>query len=123
MRYLVLTDIHANLEALDTCLSDARSRKYDSTLCLGHPLGSGGGRRDAHDAPARLEVPAQSWVGRPAARQRSARGVRDRRYRSAVRRIVPPEISGGSGAGKDSGGGSAGRVGAAAGGGSMNEEL
>ena len=30
MRYLVLTDIHANLEALDTCLADARARGYDA---------------------------------------------------------------------------------------------
>jgi len=35
MRYLVLTDIHANLEALDACLVDARSRGYDKTLVLG----------------------------------------------------------------------------------------
>ena len=27
MRYLVLTDIHANLEALDTCLADAAGRR------------------------------------------------------------------------------------------------
>ena len=35
MRYLVLTDIHANLEALDTCLADADERRCDATLCLG----------------------------------------------------------------------------------------
>ena len=32
MRYLVLTDIHANLEALDTCLADALVHTYDATL-------------------------------------------------------------------------------------------
>jgi diadenosine tetraphosphatase ApaH/serine/threonine PP2A family protein phosphatase len=42
MRYLVLTDIHANLEALDACLADARSRGYDRTLVLGDLVGYGG---------------------------------------------------------------------------------
>ena len=42
MRYLVLTDIHANLEALDTCIADARVRKFDETLVLGDLVGYGG---------------------------------------------------------------------------------
>jgi diadenosine tetraphosphatase ApaH/serine/threonine PP2A family protein phosphatase len=41
MRYLVLTDIHANLEALEACLSDARARGYDETLVLGDIVGYG----------------------------------------------------------------------------------
>lgn len=41
MRYLVLTDIHANLEALDTCLADARARGYEKTLVLGDIVGYG----------------------------------------------------------------------------------
>jgi predicted phosphodiesterase len=41
MRYLVLTDIHANLEALDTCIADARARKFDATLVLGDLVGYG----------------------------------------------------------------------------------
>src|SRR4051794_28177528 len=41
MRYLVLTDIHANLEALDICLADATSRGYDQTLVLGDLVGYG----------------------------------------------------------------------------------
>ena len=41
MRYLVLTDIHANLEALDTCLADARARTFDATLVLGDLVGYG----------------------------------------------------------------------------------
>jgi predicted phosphodiesterase len=41
MRYLILTDIHANLEALDTCLADARARRYDETLVLGDLVGYG----------------------------------------------------------------------------------
>ncbi len=41
MRYLVLSDIHSNLEALETCLADARSRGYDQTLVLGDIIGYG----------------------------------------------------------------------------------
>jgi diadenosine tetraphosphatase ApaH/serine/threonine PP2A family protein phosphatase len=41
MRYLILTDIHANLEALDACLADARSRRYEKTLVLGDIVGYG----------------------------------------------------------------------------------
>lgn len=41
MRYLVLTDIHANLEALETCLADARARGYDEVLVLGDVVGYG----------------------------------------------------------------------------------
>jgi predicted phosphodiesterase len=42
MRYLVLTDIHANLEALDTCVADARVHSFDATLILGDLVGYGG---------------------------------------------------------------------------------
>ncbi len=41
MRYLVLTDIHANLEALETCLADATTRGYDRVLVLGDLIGYG----------------------------------------------------------------------------------
>ena len=41
MRHLVLTDIHANLEALDTCLADALTRGYDDVLILGDVVGYG----------------------------------------------------------------------------------
>src|SRR5439155_26458711 len=41
MRYLVLTDIHANLEALDACLADARDRRCEQTLVLGDLVGYG----------------------------------------------------------------------------------
>ena len=41
MRYLVLTDIHANLEALDTCLADAKRRSCEATLVLGDLVGYG----------------------------------------------------------------------------------
>jgi diadenosine tetraphosphatase ApaH/serine/threonine PP2A family protein phosphatase len=41
MRYLVLTDIHANLEALDACLADAAARRCEGTLILGDIVGYG----------------------------------------------------------------------------------
>lgn len=41
MRYLVLTDIHANLEAFDTCMADARARTFDAALVLGDLVGYG----------------------------------------------------------------------------------
>ncbi len=41
MRYLVITDIHANLEALDVCLADASARGYDRALVLGDIIGYG----------------------------------------------------------------------------------
>src|SRR6266542_4005255 len=41
MRYLVLTDVHANLEALDTCLAHARARGFNQTLILGDVVGYG----------------------------------------------------------------------------------
>jgi diadenosine tetraphosphatase ApaH/serine/threonine PP2A family protein phosphatase len=41
MRYIVLTDIHANLEALDACLADARTHTYDAALVLGDLVGYG----------------------------------------------------------------------------------
>jgi diadenosine tetraphosphatase ApaH/serine/threonine PP2A family protein phosphatase len=41
MRYLILTDIHANLEGLETCLKDARTRGFDDILVLGDVVGYG----------------------------------------------------------------------------------
>jgi predicted phosphodiesterase len=41
LRYLVLTDIHANLEALNTCLVEAEARGYDRSLVLGDLVGYG----------------------------------------------------------------------------------
>jgi predicted phosphodiesterase len=38
--YLILSDIHANLEALDAVLADARG-KYDRIMCLGDLVGYG----------------------------------------------------------------------------------
>ena len=53
MRYLVLTDIHANLEALDTVLADARSHGFDQTLVLGDLVGYG---PDPNEVIARIKA-------------------------------------------------------------------
>jgi predicted phosphodiesterase len=41
MRYLVISDIHANLQALDAVLDDARAARFDQVLCLGDLVGYG----------------------------------------------------------------------------------
>ena len=41
MRYLVISDIHANLEALDAVLAAAPPGKYDRVLVLGDLVGYG----------------------------------------------------------------------------------
>lgn len=41
MRYLVLSDIHANLAALDAVLADARRQGYDAAVLLGDVVGYG----------------------------------------------------------------------------------
>ena len=41
MRYLVLSDIHANLEALETCWPRPRALGYDASLVLGDLVGYG----------------------------------------------------------------------------------
>lgn len=41
MRFLILSDIHANLEALHAVLHDAESKPYEAVLCLGDIVGYG----------------------------------------------------------------------------------
>jgi diadenosine tetraphosphatase ApaH/serine/threonine PP2A family protein phosphatase len=41
MRYLVISDIHANLEAFETVLAEARTLGYDKALLLGDLVGYG----------------------------------------------------------------------------------
>jgi predicted phosphodiesterase len=42
VRYLIISDIHANLHALDAVLADAAAIGYDAVLCLGDLVGYGG---------------------------------------------------------------------------------
>ena len=80
MRYLVLTDIHANLEALDTCLADASRRGYDRRCCLGDIVGYGA------DPNAVDRARAGTRAGGDRARQSRQGGVRDRPGRWLQRR-------------------------------------
>jgi len=49
MRYLILSDLHANLEAFRAVLSDARPRGFDRVLCLGDIVGYGGNPNEVLD--------------------------------------------------------------------------
>jgi predicted phosphodiesterase len=49
VRYLVLADIHANLQALDAVLDDAAVRGYDQVLVLGDLVGYGANPIEAID--------------------------------------------------------------------------
>src|SRR3989442_14590631 len=40
MRYLIITDLHANLEGLQACLEAAKGR-YDQVICCGDVVGYG----------------------------------------------------------------------------------
>jgi predicted phosphodiesterase len=41
MRYLILSDIHSNVEALECCVQRAKQAGYDSVLCCGDIVGYG----------------------------------------------------------------------------------
>ena len=55
MRYLILTDIHANLEALDACIADATARGYDRALVLGDLVGYGADPNAVIDCIQRID--------------------------------------------------------------------
>lgn len=61
MRYLVLSDIHANLEALEAVLAAAEG-KYDAVLSLGDIVGYGANPNEAVSRVRDLE-PVRSLVG------------------------------------------------------------
>jgi predicted phosphodiesterase len=41
MRYLILSDIHSNLEAFEACMARAKQAGYDAVLCCGDIVGYG----------------------------------------------------------------------------------
>ena len=41
MRYLILSDLHANLQALEAVLDDAQAIGYDAVVVLGDLVGYG----------------------------------------------------------------------------------
>src|SRR5262245_55596315 len=50
MRYLILSDIHSNLEALEACVRRAKQAGYDSVLCCGDIVGYGPSPIEAIDS-------------------------------------------------------------------------
>ncbi|MEJ2008974.1 MAG: metallophosphoesterase family protein [Acidobacteriota bacterium] len=58
MRYLILSDIHSNLEALEKCFELAEG-KYDQVLCLGDLVGYG---PDPNPVITRIQSTAQAIV-------------------------------------------------------------
>jgi diadenosine tetraphosphatase ApaH/serine/threonine PP2A family protein phosphatase len=58
MRYLVISDIHANLEAFDTVMAEARTIGYDKVLLLGDLVGYGADPNTICDRVRALEPDA-----------------------------------------------------------------
>jgi predicted phosphodiesterase len=58
VRYLILADIHANLQALDAVLKDAAAQGYDQVLVLGDLVGYGADPAAAIDRTLALEPAA-----------------------------------------------------------------
>ena len=56
MRYLVLTDIHSNIEALDASIRKARDVGYDRALCCGDLVGYGPSPAEVIDALENLKT-------------------------------------------------------------------
>jgi predicted phosphodiesterase len=56
MRYLVLSDVHSNLEALQACLERGSAAGFDRILCCGDIVGYGPNPREVMDLMDRVEV-------------------------------------------------------------------
>ncbi len=54
MRYLILSDMHANWDAFETVLRRARRKRFDAVLVLGDLVGYGGAPNQVVDAVRRL---------------------------------------------------------------------
>jgi predicted phosphodiesterase len=56
MRYLILSDIHSNLEALEACVGRARQAGYEAVLCCGDIVGYGPNPIEAIDGVRALNA-------------------------------------------------------------------
>jgi predicted phosphodiesterase len=61
MRYLILSDIHANIHALDAVLEDAADVGWDAAICLGDLVGYGA---DSAAVLQRMRELAPQWLVR-----------------------------------------------------------
>src|SRR5262245_60833327 len=55
MRYLVLSDLHSNIEATRAVLEDAGRRGFDRAVCLGDIVGYGGSPNEVVDTLRALD--------------------------------------------------------------------
>ncbi len=63
MRYLILSDLHANWEALAAVLRDAEGRSYEAVLVLGDLVGYGASPNQVIEAVRGLAAPLQAIRG------------------------------------------------------------
>ena len=66
MRFAIFSDVHANLEALEAVLADARNRKCTRFVCLGDVVG--------YNANPRECLERRSGTGLPGRERQSRRG-------------------------------------------------
>jgi predicted phosphodiesterase len=57
MRFAIFSDVHANLEALDAVLADARHRKCTHFVCLGDVVGYNANPRECVERVRELDCP------------------------------------------------------------------
>lgn len=63
MRYLVLSDVHGNVDALDAVLAKVRRKRFDAVLMLGDVVGYGAAPNQVIERLADLVPPAHSVRG------------------------------------------------------------
>ena len=63
MKYLILSDIHSNKEALSAALSFVRRKPWDKAVCLGDIVGYGANPNQAVDMVKRDLVPGVEFEG------------------------------------------------------------
>ena len=63
MRFAILSDIHANLEALEAVLADARERRCTHFVCLGDVVGYNANPRECVER-VRTELPCRKRKSR-----------------------------------------------------------
>jgi predicted phosphodiesterase len=56
MRYLILSDIHSNIEALEACMQRAKQAAYDAVFCCGDLVGYGPNPVEAIDIVRSLDA-------------------------------------------------------------------
>src|SRR5947208_17113996 len=57
MRFAIFSDIHANLEALEAVLADARERRCTHFVCLGDVVGYNANPRECIESVRELDCP------------------------------------------------------------------